>query len=82
MKKSLLGMLAGAALCLTAVSCGDKLLTEEQVQAEIQKGYEAGRPAVEDEMNAKCDSEFEMRVTAAVDSLRMVDSLNNAAGGM
>ena len=78
MKKSFLGILAAAALSFTAVSCGDKLLTEEQVQSEIQKGFVAGRAAVESEMNARCDQEFDMRVTMAVDSLRMQDSINNA----
>jgi hypothetical protein len=80
MKKTLLGLLAGAALCFTAVSCGPKLLTEEQVSAEIQKGFEAGRPAVESEVNSRCDAEFEMRVMARVDSLWVADSLNAIMG--
>lgn len=70
MKKTVLGMLAGAALMFSLASCGDKLLTDEQVQAEIQKGFDAGKAAVETEMNAKCDAEFETRVTAEVDRMK------------
>jgi hypothetical protein len=77
MKKSFLGILAGVVLSFAAVSCGEKLLTEEQVQAEIQKGFDTGRAAVESEMNAKCDADFETHVTMMVDSLRMADSLLN-----
>lgn len=63
-------MLAGALLTLGLASCGEKLLTDEQVKAEIEKGVEAGKGAVETEMNAKCDAEFEARVTAEVDRLK------------
>jgi hypothetical protein len=49
MKKMILGILVGATLTLFSASCGEKLLTEEQVQAEIQKGLEAGKPAIEQE---------------------------------
>lgn len=70
MKKSVLGILAGAALIFSMASCGEKLLTDEQVQAEIQKGFDAGKAAVEQEMSAKCDAEFEARVMATVDSLK------------
>lgn len=70
MKKTVLGMLAGAALMFSLSSCGEKLLTDEQVQAEIQKGFDAGKAAVETEMNAKCDAEFETRVTAEIDRMK------------
>lgn len=70
MKKTLLGMLAGALLTFGLTSCGEKLLTDEQVKAEIEKGFEAGKGAVEKEMNDKCDAEFETRVTAEVDRLK------------
>ena len=70
MKKSVLGILAGAALMFSMASCGEKLLTDEQVQAEIQKGYDAGKAAVEQEMSAKCDADFEARVSAVVDQAR------------
>lgn len=66
MKKTVLGILAGAALTLSMASCGEKLLTPEQMTAEITKGYEAGKAAVESEMNAKCDADFEARVTEKV----------------
>lgn len=70
MKKSVLGILAGAVMMFSMASCGEKLLTDEQVQAEIQKGFDAGKAAVEQEMTAKCDAEFETRVTAEVDRLK------------
>ncbi|MBK6994567.1 MAG: hypothetical protein KA138_08270 [Saprospiraceae bacterium] len=70
MKKSILGILAGAALMFSMASCGEKLLTDEQVQAEITKGYEAGKAAVEQEMTAKCEADFEARVSAIVDQAR------------
>lgn len=70
MKKSVLGILAGAALMFSMASCGEKLLTEEQVQAEITKGFDAGKAAVEQEMSAKCDADFETRVTAEVTRLQ------------
>ncbi|MBU6341417.1 MAG: hypothetical protein KGS48_07990 [Bacteroidetes bacterium] len=63
MKKTVLSILFGAAMVLFMASCGEKLLTPEQVQAEINKGFEAGKAAVESEMNAKCDAEFEALVT-------------------
>lgn len=70
MKKSVLGILAGAALMFSMASCGEKLYTEEQVQAEITKGFDAGKAAVEQEMTAKCDAEFEAKVTTEVDRLK------------
>jgi hypothetical protein len=69
MKKTVLGILAGAVLTLSLASCGEKLLTPEQVQAEITAGFDAGKAAVETEVNAKCDAEFETRVTEKVNML-------------
>jgi predicted small lipoprotein YifL len=66
MKKTVLGILAGAALSLSLASCGDKLLTPDQVQAEVQKGFDAGKAAVEAEMSSKCDATFEARVSDKV----------------
>lgn len=70
MKKTLLGTLAVFVLALAMTSCGEKLLTEEQVQAEIQKGVEAGMGAIESEENAKCTAEFEDRVVAEFERLK------------
>ena len=69
MKKTLLGIFAGVALTLSMASCGEKLLTDEQVQAEITKGFEAGKAAVETEVNGKCDADFEKRVQEKVAAL-------------
>ena len=67
MKKAVLGILAATALTFSLASCGEKLLTEEQVQAEITKGVEAGKPAIETEESAACDQNFETLVAAEVD---------------
>jgi hypothetical protein len=69
MKKTVLGILCGAALMLSMASCGEKLLTPDQVQAEITKGFDAGKAAVESELDAKCEADFEARVTAKVNAL-------------
>ncbi|MCB0527275.1 MAG: hypothetical protein R2791_13185 [Saprospiraceae bacterium] len=71
MKKTVLGMLAGAALMFCMSSCGEKLLTQEQFDAEVQKIVDAGRADAENEMNAKCDAEFETRVQERVHELDM-----------
>ncbi|GAB4493332.1 MAG: hypothetical protein OHK0019_17080 [Saprospiraceae bacterium] len=69
MKKTILGILTGASLTLSLASCGEKLLTQEQFDAEVTKKVEAGRASVESEMNAKCDAEFEQRVQERVNQL-------------
>ncbi len=63
MKKIVLSILAGAALTFSMASCGEKLLTDEQVQTSIQEGFDAGKAAVETEMEAKCQADFETRVS-------------------
>jgi len=75
MKKTIIGIFAGAALTISMASCGEKLLTQEQFDVEVTKKVEAGRAAVESEMNAKCEAEFETRVQERVNQL----DLENAA---
>lgn len=70
MKKTVLSILAASVLIFSMASCGEKLLTEEQVQAEIQKGFDLGKANVETEMDAKCQADFETRVTAEVDRMK------------
>ena len=74
----MLGLLAGAALTISMASCGEKLLTQEQFDAEVAKQVEGGRAAVESEMNAKCDAAFEASVQERVNQL---DQENAAAQG-
>ena len=76
MKKTLLGICTAALLTFGLTSCGEKLLTDEQVNAEIEKGFEAGKGAVETEMNDKCDAEFEARVVAEVERLKAEAAAN------
>lgn len=64
MKKMLLGIFAVATLGLA--SCGEKLLTEAEVQAEITKGIEAGKAAIVSEEAAACDASFSARVDEQV----------------
>jgi len=64
MKKTLLGLLAIASLGLA--SCGEKLLTEAEVQTEITKGIDAGKAAVIDEEAKACDTSFDARVEEGV----------------
>ena len=70
MKKTVIGIFAVATMALALTSCGEKLLTDAQVQEEIQKGFDAGKAAIESEMTAKCDAEFESRVTAEFDRMK------------
>ncbi|MDX2134885.1 MAG: hypothetical protein SFV52_08870 [Saprospiraceae bacterium] len=70
MKKAILGAFALMVLGLAMTSCGPKLMTEAEVQAAIEKGFTEGRAAVEQEMTAKCDAEFEQRVTAELERMK------------
>ena len=60
MKKLVLGHFAA----MTIASSPEKLLTPEQMEMEISKGFDAGKAAIETEMNAKCDADFTARVDA------------------
>jgi hypothetical protein len=64
MKKMLLGLLAAATIGLA--SCGEKLLTPAEVQAEITKGIDAGKAAIVTEETAACDATFQARVDEGV----------------
>jgi hypothetical protein len=64
MKKMLLGLFAVATLGLA--SCGEKLLTPAEVQAEITKGIDAGKAAIVSEEAAACDASFTARVDEQV----------------
>lgn len=72
MKKAILGAFALVVLGFAATSCGPKLMSDAEVQAAINKGFSEGRAAVEQEMNAKCDAQFEQTVTAEVERLKSV----------
>lgn len=79
MKKTVLGILAGGLFTLSMASCGEKLLTPEQVQAEVTAGFDAGKAAIETEVNGKCDAEFETRVTEKVNMLDQAAQAAEAA---
>lgn len=70
MKKTVIGIFAVVAMSFALASCGEKLLTDAQVQEEIQKGFDAGKAAVESEMNTKCESEFEARAVAEFERMK------------
>jgi hypothetical protein len=69
MKKTVLCFLAGAALTFSLSSCGEKLMTPEQMSAKVEEGFQAGKAAVENEVNTACDAAFEAAVTAKVAEL-------------
>jgi predicted small lipoprotein YifL len=73
MKKMLFGFLTATALTMSLASCGEKLLTPEQVNAKIEEGFTAGQAAIVSEMSAKCDADFESRVTADVQRITAED---------
>ncbi|MFZ4634005.1 MAG: hypothetical protein ACOYNO_07355 [Saprospiraceae bacterium] len=70
MKNAILGAFALMVLGLAMSSCGPKLMTEAEVTAAITKGFNEGRAAIESEMTAKCDAEFEQRVTAEFERMK------------
>ena len=74
MKKLIFGLLATATLGLG--SCGEKLLTEAEIAAEVTKGVEAQSAAVTTEMDTKCQSDFDARVTA--EAQRIVEDTHSA----
>jgi len=80
MKKTLLGILAVASI--TLASCGEKLLTEQEVAAEITKGIEAGKAAIVTEEEAACTSTFDARVEARVAELKAADEAATATEAM
>jgi hypothetical protein len=60
MKKLVLGLFAA----MTLASCGEKLLTPEQLEMEITKGFDAGKAAIETEVNTQCEADFQTKVDA------------------
>lgn len=70
MKKTVFGFIAATALTMSLASCGEKLLTPEQMTAKIEEGFNAQQATLEAAANAKCDADFETRVTAEVDRLK------------
>ncbi len=70
MKKTFLGIFAVAALSFTLTSCGEKLLTPEQVKAEVDKGFTAGKAAVETDEAAKCEARKEQAVNDEVERMK------------
>lgn len=70
MKKIFFGLLAGAAFTLSMASCGEKLLTDEQVKSEIDKRVAEQKAIVEKEEAANCDARFEQAVTVEVQRMQ------------
>lgn len=74
MKKVVFGLFAVATFGLA--SCGEKLLTDAEVAQQITAKYEAGKAAVEQEMDAKCTADFDARVEA--EAQRIVEDTHAA----
>lgn len=69
MKKTALAFLTGTAMLFSLASCGEKLLTPEQVDAAVTQGFETGKAAIETAENAKCEADFEQRVQEQINAL-------------
>ncbi len=69
MKKTALAFLTGTVMLFSLASCGEKLLTPEQVDAAVTQGFEAGKAAVETAENTKCEADFEQRVQEQINAL-------------
>ena len=76
MKKTVLGIMAAAAITLGMTSCAEKLLTPEQVEEEITTRVEEAKPAIEEEENALCDEEFDTRVAEEVANMKEAEEGN------
>lgn len=74
MKKVVFGLFALATFGLA--SCGEKLLTEAEVAAQITAKYDVAKAAVEQEMDAKCTADFDARVEA--EAMRIVEDTHAA----
>ncbi len=79
MKNLVLGLAAGLLLTFSLTSCGEKLLTDEQVQAEIAAGVNAAKGAIETEMDAKCNADYQARVDAEYIKLKAEYDVQKAA---
>lgn len=72
-------MALGVLVSLSLASCGEKLMTDDQVQAAIQEGVAAGRAAVEADMDKVCDANFNARVEAEFTKLKADYEASKAA---
>jgi hypothetical protein len=66
MKKLVLFTFAGALVCSTLASCGEKLLSEAEVTAKVSELYNAQAATVGSELDAQCQASFDARVSAEV----------------
>jgi hypothetical protein len=69
MKRLIFGMLAGALVCSTMASCGEKLMTDAEITAKVSELVSAQSVGVNTEADAACDAQFDARVTAEVDKM-------------
>jgi hypothetical protein len=66
MKKVVFGMIAGALVCCTLASCGEKLMSEAEVTAKVTELFDQQATAVASELDAKCESELQSRIDTEV----------------
>lgn len=71
MKKTMMAFFAGALLTLSLASCGPKLMTQAEMDAAINTGYETTRATVEAEEDQACQASFEQRVQEKVNMMDM-----------
>ncbi len=71
MKKTMMALFAGAMLTFSLASCGPKLMTQAEMDAAINSGYETARVTVEAEEDQACQANFDQRVQEKVNMMDM-----------
>lgn len=71
MKKTMMAFFAGAMLTFSLASCGPKLMTQAEMDAAVNSGYETSRVTVEAEEDQTCQTNFEQRVQERVNMMDM-----------
>ena len=71
MKKTMMALFAGAMLTFALASCGPKLMTQAEMDAAINTGYETARVTVEAEEDQACQANFDQRVQEKVNMMDM-----------
>ncbi len=70
MKKTVFGIFAGLLVAGFLSSCGEKLLTAEQMTAKINEGYNQQAATIAAEMDKACTDGKDARVAAEVERLK------------
>ncbi len=69
MNKIFSSIIVLSALLFTMVSCGDKLLTTEEVTQKVEEAYDAQIEGLEEELTEECQEKFDNLVVTLRDSI-------------